>query len=130
MHYHKWYRDKAAAANLVWQQVNTDWVGIVIERVTKKTLNEYFHQHIFEPLGLTHVSMIPTPAMKEKLAYMHQRDSNGRVHPRDHLLRRPLTVETESDLKSLFYSGGAGCYSTPEDYCRMSPCLVITCSID
>ncbi|OQD77806.1 hypothetical protein PENDEC_c002G05549 [Penicillium decumbens] len=104
--------------------VNTDWVGIVIERVTKKTLNEYFHQHIFEPLGLTHISMIPTPAMKEKLAYMHQRDSNGRVHPRDHLLRRPLTVETESDLKSLFYSGGAGCYSTPEDYCQILAMLL------
>jgi CubicO group peptidase (beta-lactamase class C family) len=103
------------------QQVNIDWVGVVIERVTKKTLNEYFHQHIFEPLGLTQISMLPNSAMKKKLAYMHQRDSSGQISPRDHLLRRPLTVETQSDVESLFHTGGAGCFSTTQDYCRMPP---------
>ncbi|KAJ6071664.1 hypothetical protein N7499_009678 [Penicillium canescens] len=104
--------------------VNIDWVGVVIERVTKKTLNEYFNQHIFEPLGLTQISMIPTSAMKEKLAYMHQRDSTGRISPRDHLLRRPLTVENKSDVESLFNSGGAGCFSTPQDYCQILAILL------
>lgn len=91
----------------------------MIERVSGKPLNEYFHQYIFEPLDLTEISMIPTPMMKDKLAYMHQRDSTGRIHPRDHLLRRPLIVDDEIDVKSLFGSGGAGCFSTPQDYCRV-----------
>lgn len=102
-------------------QINIDWVGIVIERVSKRSLNEYFHQHIFEPLGLTHITMFPTAEMKDQLAYMHQRDSTGQIHTRDHLLRRPLIVDNESDVNSLFNSGGAGCFSTPEDYCRGFP---------
>ncbi|KAJ5329851.1 hypothetical protein N7452_010241 [Penicillium brevicompactum] len=104
--------------------INIDWVGIVIERVSKKSLNEYFHQHIFEPLGLTHITMFPTAEMKDQLAYMHQRDSTGQIHTRDHLLRRPLIVDNESDVKSLFNSGGAGCFSTPEDYCQILAVLL------
>ncbi|KAJ5908839.1 hypothetical protein N7495_001521 [Penicillium taxi] len=99
--------------------VSIDWVGVIIERVTGKSLNEYFHEHVFEPLGISHMSMIPTQEMKEKLAYMHQRDSDGRYHVRDHLLRRALTVESESDVKAFFNSGGGGCFSTLEDYCQI-----------
>jgi CubicO group peptidase (beta-lactamase class C family) len=102
----------------------------VIERVSGKPLNEYFHQYIFEPLGLTEISMIPTPKMKDRLAYMHQRDSTGRIRSRNHLLRRSLIVDNETDVKSLFNSGGAGCFSTPQDYCRMFPSVhVITSSM-
>ncbi|KAJ5982526.1 hypothetical protein N7451_012626 [Penicillium sp. IBT 35674x] len=101
--------------------VSIDWVGILIERVSKMSLNDYFCQHIFKPLALTDISMIPTPAMKDKLACMHQRDKTGRVHLRDHLLQPSLTVETQSDIKSVFNGGGAGCFSTPQDYCRMFP---------
>ncbi|KAJ5658261.1 uncharacterized protein N7484_001910 [Penicillium longicatenatum] len=104
--------------------VNIDWVGLVIERVTGKQLNDYFHQHIFEPLGLTHISMIPTSTMKANLAYMHHRDLNGKIWPRDHLLRRPLTLESKSDLESYFNSGGAGCFSTPQEYCQILAVLL------
>jgi CubicO group peptidase (beta-lactamase class C family) len=96
-------------------------VGIVIERVSGNTLNKYFHQHIFEPLGLTKISMIPTPMMKERLADMHQRDSTGQIHRRNHLLRRSLMMDNETNVRSLFNSGGAGCFSTPQDYCRVFP---------
>ncbi|KAJ5752537.1 hypothetical protein N7520_009454 [Penicillium odoratum] len=104
--------------------VNIDWVGVVIERVTKKSLNDYFHQYIFEPLGLSHISMIPTSEMKDRLAYMHHRDLKGRIWPRDHLLRRALTAESKSELESYFNSGGAGCFSTPEDYCQILAVLL------
>lgn len=94
-----------------------DWVGILIERTTNQSLNDYFHQHIFEPLELSHISMIPTAEMKKNLAYMHQRDKTGQLSVRDHLLHRPLVFD-ENDAKSFCYSGGAGGFSTPADYCR------------
>lgn len=65
--------------------------------------------------------MIPTEDMKATLAYMHQRGADGKLSVRDHLLRRALTVKSESDIKSYFNSGGAGCFSTAQDYSRMTP---------
>lgn len=93
----------------------------MLERVTGQSLNDYFHQHIFEPIGLKHISMLPTEEMKANLAYMHQRAADGQISVRDHLLRRALTVKSESDIKSYFNSGGAGCFSTAQDYSRRTP---------
>ncbi|KAL4886626.1 beta-lactamase/transpeptidase-like protein [Aspergillus karnatakaensis] len=111
----------------VWEYgINIDWVGIVIERVTGQSLNAYLKSNIFDPLGLKNISMVPSPEMKSKLAYMHQRDKNGEITVRDHLLQRPLKIdpESESDAKSLFMSGGAGCYSTPGDYAQILATLL------
>ncbi|KAJ5701437.1 hypothetical protein N7488_008985 [Penicillium malachiteum] len=107
-----------------WQYgINIDWAGKVLERLTGKTLNEYIHENVFKPLGLDQISMTPSDEMKAKLVYMHQRDDNGNISARDHLLRYPLTVETASK-SSLFASGGAGCYSTAPDYCRVLAVLL------
>lgn len=92
-----------------------------LERVTGLSLNDYLHQNVFEPLGLKNISMFPTASMKARLAYMNQRAPNGQLSGRDHVLRRPLIVESESDIKSCFNSGGAGCFARPQDYCRTCP---------
>jgi CubicO group peptidase (beta-lactamase class C family) len=99
-------------------QINIDWAGIALERVTGKSLNEYLHENIFKPLGLGDISMIPTKSMKSKLAYMNQRNPDGSLMSRDHLLRRPLVVESAKEISSCFNSGGAGCFAKPRDYCR------------
>ncbi|KAE8376873.1 beta-lactamase/transpeptidase-like protein [Aspergillus bertholletiae] len=104
--------------------IGIDWAGVVLERLTGQSLSDYFHQHIFEPLGLRHISMIPTEEMKTNLAYMHQRAADGQLSVRDHLLRRALTVKSESDIKSYFNSGGAGCFSTAEDYSQILAVLL------
>lgn len=48
---------------------------------------------------------------------MHRRDKTGHLSVCDHPLHRPLVFE-ETDAKSFCHSGGAGCFSTPTDYCR------------
>ncbi|KAF7590861.1 hypothetical protein BBP40_002275 [Aspergillus hancockii] len=110
--------------------VGIDWAGVVLERMTGQSLNGYFHQHIFQPLGLHHISMIPTEDMKRNLAYMHQRAADGQLSVRDHLLRRALTVKNEKDMEVYFNSGGAGCFSTAQDYCRMNPHGTIAAETD
>jgi CubicO group peptidase (beta-lactamase class C family) len=80
------------------------------------TLNEYMQKNICEPLGLKNMNMIPTPEMKAKLAHMHQRLPSGEVVGRDHLLRRPLIVQSETEKKDLFCSGGAGMFAKPQEY--------------
>jgi CubicO group peptidase (beta-lactamase class C family) len=76
-------------------------------------------KHIFQPLGLKNMSMIPSREMREKLAYMHSRDADGTLQPRDHLLRLPLVVDpdNESETSRVFNSGGAGMFAKPQEYC-------------
>lgn len=97
--------------------VNIDFAGLALQRATGMSLNDYMHKNIFQPLGLKNISMFPTESMKQKLAHMHQRKADGSLIPRDHLLRKPLVVEA-SEASDVFNSGGAGCFSTPSDYCR------------
>ncbi|KAH6896636.1 beta-lactamase/transpeptidase-like protein [Thelonectria olida] len=103
-----------------------DWAGIALERATGLSLNGYMQKHMFQPLGLKNMSMIPSRAMREKLAYMHSRDPDGTLQPRDHLLRLPLVVDpdNESETSGVFNSGGAGMFAKPQEYCRVLAVLL------
>jgi CubicO group peptidase (beta-lactamase class C family) len=101
-----------------WQYgVNIDFAGLALERLTGLSLNDYCHKNIFEPLGLKNITFFPTADMKKKLAFMHQRKPDGTLIARDHLLRKPLVVES-SGVKDVLNSGGAGAFSSPSDYAR------------
>src|SRR5215471_15818244 len=45
--------------------ISTDWLGKLIERVSGQTLEDYFHQPIFEPLGMTD-TFFNVPEEKQK----------------------------------------------------------------
>ncbi|KAF2454998.1 beta-lactamase family protein [Lineolata rhizophorae] len=104
--------------------VGIDWAGVMIERATNGSLNNYLHRNIFEPLGLKNISMMPSASMKANLAYMNQRAPDGQLSPRDHLLRRPLIVSSPEDIKGCFNSGGAGCFAKPQEYCQILAALL------
>lgn len=61
--------------------------------------------------------MFPNDGMKKRLANMNQRTHDGKLIGRDHLLRKPLFVES-NEVKDVLNSGGAGAFSTPSDYAR------------
>jgi CubicO group peptidase (beta-lactamase class C family) len=108
-----------------WQYgVNIDYAGLALERLTKTSLNDYCHKNIFDPLGLKNISMFPTADMKKKLAFMHQRKPDGTIIARDHLLRKPLVVES-AGVKDVFNSAGAGAFSKPADYARKLFCCLV-----
>jgi len=101
-----------------WQYgVNIDIAGLALERLTGLSLNDYCHKNIFGPLGLKNISFFPTVDMKNKLAFMHQRKPDGTLIARDHILLKPLVVES-SGVKDVFNSAGGGAFSTPGDYAR------------
>lgn len=102
-------------------QVNIDWAGILLERATAISLNDYLHRNVFEPLGLKDISMLPTASMKANLALMNQRAPDGQLSSRDHPLHRPFIVQSPEEVKGYFNSGGAGCFAKPQEYCRKSP---------
>ncbi|KAH0841936.1 beta-lactamase family protein [Fonsecaea pedrosoi] len=108
-----------------WQYgVNIDWAGICVERVTNLSLNDYFQRHIFQPLNIKNISMFPNADMKAKLAYMNARTPDGQLQPRDHLLHRPLVVESQQDIATCVNSGGAGAFARPREYCQILATLL------
>ncbi len=80
------------------------------------SLNDYFQKHIFQPLGITNISMFPNDDMKSRLAHMHARAPDGTLREREHLLRRPLIVDGD-DIGRTYNSAGAGCFAQPSEYC-------------
>ncbi|TVY38846.1 Acyltransferase [Lachnellula occidentalis] len=104
--------------------INIDWAGVLVERVTGLSLNDYMQKNIMQPLGLKNISMFPSADMKSKLADMNFRNPNGKMSEYDHILRRPLIVETEDEVKSCFNSGGAGCFAKPQEYAQILATLL------
>ncbi|KAL8690009.1 MAG: hypothetical protein Q9218_004442, partial [Villophora microphyllina] len=103
--------------------VGIDWAGTVIERISGMSLNDYFQKNIFQPLGIKNISFFPSAEMKKNLAHMHQKDANGKIMERDHLLRRPLIVDGD-DIAKTYNSAGAGCFARPAEYCEILATLL------
>jgi CubicO group peptidase (beta-lactamase class C family) len=88
--------------------ISIDWVGQTVEKLSGQRLEPYFAEHIFEPLGMRDTSFILSPAQRERLAGMHQRQPDGSL--------RVKSFETEQNPE--FFMGGGGLYSTGQDYLR------------
>ena len=87
---------------------NIDWCGQVVEGVTGKRLGDYMQERIFTPLGMKDTSFTMTPAMRQRLAAMHQRNADGSL--------TPLDFELPADPE--VHMGGHGLYATVGDYMR------------
>ena len=87
---------------------NIDWCGQIIEGITGKRLGDVCKERIFTPLGMNETSFTMTPAMRERLAGMHQRNADGSL--------TPLDFELPADPE--VHMGGHGLYATVGDYMR------------
>ena len=61
--------------------IGIDLVGKVIETVTGQTLEAYFRQHIFEPLGMRDTSFLLSDDMARRLVGTHFRGPDGKPAP-------------------------------------------------
>lgn len=86
--------------------INTDWLGKLVERVSGQSLEVYFREKIFMPLGMND-SFFNVPAEKRsRVVRTFQRSKDGG------LAEAPPLVATTVD----FFSGGGGLFSTAADY--------------
>jgi CubicO group peptidase (beta-lactamase class C family) len=94
--------------------INTDWLGRLIEKVSGQTLEAYFHDHIFQPLGMND-TFFNVPAEKQaRIVAMH-------IHQEDGSFAQP-PPQPFQPVK--FYSGGGGLYSTAGDYLKFERMLL------
>ncbi|KAJ7018822.1 beta-lactamase/transpeptidase-like protein [Mycena alexandri] len=90
---------------------SSDCVGFIVEKLSGKSLDQYFKDHIFSPLGITSASFYLTPALKERLLPLSYRNKNG-------VLERwngPLPFEQDPAKLRMNY-GGMGLYASQKDY--------------
>ncbi|KAH8702249.1 beta-lactamase family protein [Talaromyces proteolyticus] len=99
--------------------VGVDWAGVLVERVTNMSLEQYCQEYIFKPIGIKNISFSPNSDMKSRLAYMHQRESSGTLRLSDHLYRAPLLQGSTAEATEGFCMGGCGCFGTITEYCQI-----------
>ncbi|CEF83305.1 hypothetical protein FGSG_07702 [Fusarium graminearum PH-1] len=112
----------------IWEYgVNTDWVGRLIERVSNVSLGTYFQSNILGPLQVSRTTFLPTPEMKDGLAYMHTRGVESgtiKISDEGHPMRRPLRQLAGGTKTAFGQSGGAGLFSNPAQYSKIIAMLL------
>ena len=88
---------------------NIDWAGQVVESIRGQRLGDVMRQRIFEPLEMADTAFTMSPSMKDRLAPIHQRESDGSLTP---LIGFELPAEPEVHM------GGHGLHGTVGDYMK------------
>jgi CubicO group peptidase (beta-lactamase class C family) len=84
----------------------TDWLGLVVEAVCGRTLDEAVTAIVTDPLGMTRTGFALDDRARAELVPVHLRDSRGRWAASD--IELPARPE--------YVSGSRGLYSTARDY--------------
>jgi CubicO group peptidase (beta-lactamase class C family) len=88
--------------------LNTDWLGLIVEKLSGQSLGSYLRQHIYGPLGMSDSTFEPSAEQRSRLLRVMQRQSDGTLAPSPH----DLPPSSEWD------AGGHGSYGTVLDYGR------------
>ena len=104
--------------------INTDWLGVLVERLSGQRLAHYFDDNIFTPLSMTD-TFYELPADKlDRSVTMMARAAEG-------LVELPGFQPTPREKGSMpHYSGGGGLFSTVKDYGRVLQMLLKGGSLD
>lgn len=97
--------------------VSTDVLGYLVELLSGQPLDEYFQQHILDPLGMTDTGFHVRPDQQDRLAacYLYQ--------PGDTLKLQDDPERSRYLKPPRFLSGGGGLVSTIDDYFRFAQAL-------
>jgi len=86
--------------------IGMDWVGKLVEAVSDLSLEVYFRENIFTPLGMKDSGFLIGTAQKKRVATLHTRRSDGGLDP----------MSFEMPQRPEFFMGGGGAFSTPIEY--------------
>jgi len=114
--------DKLAKLPLV-SQPGADWAygpcvdlqGYVVQKLSGKSLDRYFQDHLFTPLKMPDTQFWVDPAKVARVVRIHTYDAAGKITP------------TESPVRTSppqFLAGGGGLVSTAPDYYRFCQALL------
>lgn len=100
--------------------VGIDWAGVLLQRITGQSLNDYITENILDPVDVKESGMEPDEELRKKFVQMNVRDKTGELSTTDHIYKKVLN----GDYKTLFHSGGAGIFSKPKEYIKVLATLL------
>ncbi|KAJ7288425.1 beta-lactamase [Mycena rebaudengoi] len=89
-----------------------DCAGFVIERLSGKSLEDYFQEYIFSPLGIKSISFYPTPEIKERLLPLAFRKPDRTVEP----FNDRFIIPPRNPAEIKVHLGGVGLFGSLKDY--------------
>jgi methyl acetate hydrolase len=90
-----------------WQYgINIDWVGKAVEAVSDQSLEVYFREKIFTPLGMADSGFLISSAQKARVAPMYSRQQDASLK----------YMAFEMPQRPEFFMGGGALFSTPRNY--------------
>lgn len=100
--------------------ISTDWLGKLVERVSGMSLEAYFADKIFRPLGMSDTCFIVPANKQSRMVSLFQRTNDGA------LAEQPRQPQKSDG----FYSGGGGLFGTAPDYLRFVRALMAGGQLD
>jgi methyl acetate hydrolase len=87
---------------------NTDWLGLIVEKLSGQSLGSYLKEHVYGPLGMHDTTFAPSAEQRARLLRVMQREPDGTL--------APSTVELPGAPE--WEAAGHGSYGTVQDYGR------------
>ena len=95
----------------------TDVVGHLVELMSGMSLDDYFRERIFEPLGMVDTGFVVPESKRARFAACYGRNAAKQLYLQDD------PADTHYALPKTYWSGGAGLVSTAGDYLRFAEML-------
>lgn len=107
--------------------LSTDVLGYLVEVVSGQTLDAFFHERIFTPLGMHDTQFFLAENDWERLATVYRPDGAGGLDAIAGTVEDGQTifsVDAVTEGPRLYLSGGAGLVSSVDDYFRFCQMLL------
>ena len=104
-----------------WQYgSSTDYVALLVERISGETLKEYLQKNIFDPLGMEDTFYVVPEDKRDRVASVYSPSGPGQTIE----LSRTKEYSDKPFFGENYYGGVAGLFSTASDYWRFSQMLL------
>jgi methyl acetate hydrolase len=93
---------------------STDWLGRLVEKISGQSLEDYFRQHIFVPLGMADTFYFVPPNKEARVVIVDRRMGDGSL----------VRDSAQPPTSGFMPIGGGGLTSTAYDYLRFTRALL------
>ncbi|GAA0613873.1 serine hydrolase domain-containing protein [Brevundimonas kwangchunensis] len=107
---------------------STDLLGLLLARMEGVSLGELLHRRIFRPLGMLDTGFVVPEVKRDRRAGLYGYDAEGRLKRLDVAPGGATVAERPANMA--YESGGAGLWSTLDDYLAFARVFLDRAAID
>ena len=108
--------------------LSIDVLGYLVEVVSGMSLDQFFFERIFKPLGMKDTHFFLPEAKRERIATVYERTKDGPIKRKSQepTVDGSLTYSTDYPYNGprTYFAGGGGLVSTASDYARFSQMML------